>query len=231
MKTETGRTGEALRIGLTGGIASGKSLAADCFSERGVHVIDADKIAHQLLAPGAALVEQLGDIFAGDLVDEHGVLDRAKLRQLVFASGSQRQKLEALLHPPVLAAMKAAATEVDEPYVILVVPLLLEAGALDLVDRVLVIDCPVAAQIERLLLRDRIDRQLAERMLRAQATREERLTHADDVLENIGSPDEVQRLVAMLDAYYRLRAAHRPPQPGTGARPGRESPAAARHWN
>lgn len=195
------------KIGLTGGVASGKSLAAKCFVELGRTVIDADSIARELLAPGAALLDPLQAEFGEGLVAADGVLDRAKLRKIIFASAAKRRRLEQLLHPPILDAMTAASEKSGGPYVVLMIPLLIEANAMDRVDRVLLIDCPETLQLERLMLRDGIDRTLAERMLSAQATREQRLANADEVIENIGSKDELADCVARVDDFYRKLAA------------------------
>ena len=205
------KASQTLRVGLTGGVASGKSTVADHFARLGVSVIDADRIALQLVAPGEPMLARLQAEFGSALVDQNGQLDRARLRQLVFEAPSQREKLEALMHPPIFKAMEDAADAATGEYLVMVIPLLVETGAEKLVDRVLLVDCTVAEQIERLIHRDKIDQGLAEQMLAAQATRDERLAVADDVLANSGSPDDLALAVVRLDGYYRRLARERSP--------------------
>lgn len=193
---------QILRIGLTGGVASGKSTVADHFSELKVRVIDADQIARQLVEPGQPLLARLQAEFGAGLVDEHGQLDRKQLRQQVFEAPSQRARLEALMHPPILSAMLEAADAASGDYLIMMIPLLAETGAEKMVDRVLLVDCEPAEQIDRLVLRDGIDRRLAEQMLAAQASREARLALADEVLTNSGSLDDLGPAVARLHGFY-----------------------------
>lgn len=195
-----------LRVGLTGGIASGKSMVAAHFARLGVRLIDADLVARELVAPGQPLLARLVEAFGADLLNASGALDRAELRRRVFDSPAELEKLEALMHPPILAAMVAAAEAASGDYLLMIIPLLVETAAQSLVDRVLVVDCSAAEQIERLMRRDGIDQRLAERMLAAQASREERLALADDVLVNSGSPDELGPKVAELDRFYRRLA-------------------------
>lgn len=207
------KASQTLRVGLTGGIASGKSTVADHFARLGVPVIDADRIALQLVAPGEPMLARLQAEFGNALIDENGHLDRARLRQLVFEAPSQREKLEALMHPPIFKAIAEAADVATGEYLVMVIPLLVETGAEKLVDRVLLVDCTVAEQLERLRHRDEIDQALAEQMLAAQATRDERLAVADDVLANSGRPDDLAPAVMRLDRYYRRLARERSPAP------------------
>lgn len=223
MKTNKPKPSRTLRIGLTGGIASGKSLVADHFSSLGISVIDADRIALQLVAPGEPMLARLQAEFGNDLIDENGQLNRARLRQLVFEAPSQREKLESLMHPPIFTAMAEAADAATGEYLIMMIPLLVETGAEKLVDRVLLVDCTVSEQIERLMQRDGIDRGLAEKMLAAQASRDERLAKADDVLANSGSVDDVSDAIVRLDSFYRGLARERWPEAGAG--PGGRTPA------
>ncbi|NNF50902.1 MAG: dephospho-CoA kinase [Gammaproteobacteria bacterium] len=196
-----------LRVGLTGGIASGKSLVADSFARLGIQVIDADEISHALLAPGAPLLASIREEFGSEIFDPNGELNRSRLRRLVFDSESCRRRLEAILHPAILKELNAAAESAEGPYLIMVIPLLVEVGAADMVGRVLVVDCTVDTQIERLIGRDGIDLALARSMVAAQATREERIALADDIIDNNGSPEETDRMVATLDSFYRQLAA------------------------
>ncbi len=193
----------ALRVGLTGGIASGKSAAADCFRDLGITVVDADQVARSLLAPGQPLLEQVTNEFGSKLLTADGTLDRAALREQVFSSSEDRQRLEKLTHPAIFARLAALATEAPGPYVVLEIPLLVETNASGRVDRVLVVDCEPAAQLRRLLARDGIDQGLAERMLAAQASREARQAVASDLLLNDGSIGDLCRMVAGLDGFYR----------------------------
>jgi dephospho-CoA kinase len=181
-----------LRIGLTGGIGSGKTTISRMFEKLGVPVIDTDAIAREVVAPGQPLLAEIVRVFGSDLRLADGSLDRAALRQRVFANPALRRRLEAITHPAIDAAMqqRLAALPEQTPYVLLVIPLLLEAGWQDRVDRVLLVDCPETLQVERLVARDGIDADAAWRMVRSQASREARRQAADDVIENDGSLDE-----------------------------------------
>lgn len=192
-----------MKIGLTGGIASGKSSAASCFQHLGITVIDADQIARQLLATGQPLLAELVSEFGPEVLDSTGALDRDALRRRVFESAAERQKLDALTHPAILTRLAEQAEAAQGPYVILEIPLLVETGADQQVDRVLVVDCAPGLQLARLVERDALDPQLARRMLAAQASRETRLQAADDVILNDSGQDELRRMVAGLDGYYR----------------------------
>ncbi len=198
-----------LRIGLTGGIASGKSTAARRFAALGVPVIDADAIAREVVAPGepglAAVVERFGP----SILTAAGELDRRALRERVFADTAARRDLEALLHPRIRARMQALAERAEAPYVVLAIPLLAEGGARDRVDRVLVIDVPEELQLARVLARDGGSRAQAEAILAAQAGRTARLALADDVLENSGDITALERGVDELHRRYLALAASR----------------------
>jgi len=198
-----------LRIGLTGGVASGKSTVADLFAKHGATVLDTDLIAREVTEPGqpalAALVAALGrGILAKD-----GRLDRAQLRTRLFADAELRQTVESILHPAILAELGRQSAAASGPYQVLVIPLLVEGDRAGLVDRVLVVDCPPEMQIERLLLRDKETRAGAQAMLDAQAGRLERLAAADDVIVNNGPETALAALVADLDRQYRKIAAKR----------------------
>jgi dephospho-CoA kinase len=193
----------ALIVGLTGGIASGKSAVADLFAARGVPVLDTDLIARDVVAPGTEGLARLVAAFGEDVLDERGALDRGALRARVFAEPAEREALEAIVHPLVLATLTDRAATAGGPYQIHVIPLLVETGLADRVDRVLVVDCEPALQIERLLGRDAGDRAQAERILAAQADRATRLAAADDVIANDGELGALAPSVARLDAFYR----------------------------
>lgn len=194
------------RIGLTGGIASGKSTVADLFADAGAVVIDTDRIAREVVEPGrpalAALVTSLGP----GILDREGRLDRAPLRRRIFTDADVRHTVESILHPAILAELGRQSAAAGGPYQVLVIPLLVEGDRGGLVDRVLVVDCPVDTQIERLIARDGETRESAQAMLAAQARRQERLASADDVIENDGSSADLAAAVAALDRRYRKMA-------------------------
>jgi dephospho-CoA kinase len=196
-----------LRIGLTGGIASGKSTIAALFAGRGVTVLDTDRIAREVVEPGqpalAALVQALGS----DILARDGRLDRALLRRRIFADAATRRTVEEILHPAILEALGRQSLAAPGPYQILVIPLLVEGDRAGLVDRVLVVDCPEELQIERLMSRDGETREAALGMLAAQASRRVRLAAADEVIVNDGPTGDLERQVAGLDRKYRELAA------------------------
>lgn len=191
-----------MRIGLTGGIASGKTTVADLFAELGVAVIDTDVIARDVVAPGQPALRRLVEAFGDDILDSKGELDRRRMRRRVFADESQRKKLEAILHPVIGAEMMARAEAAGGPYQVLVVPLLLETGMGGLVDRILVVDCPPQTQMERLMARDGETEQGARRILDAQLDRADRLAAADDVLVNDGDLEGLRGRVRDLHRAY-----------------------------
>ncbi|WOE78728.1 dephospho-CoA kinase [Pseudomonas protegens] len=171
-------------LGLTGGIGSGKSAAAQHFIDLGVHVIDADHAARWVVEPGRPALEQIARHFGDSVLQADGQLDRAALRKLIFEVPEQRRWLEALLHPLIAEEIVSHLARAESPYAILVSPLLIESGQFRMTQRILVIDVPQQLQIERTLQRDQISEQQVQAILQAQASREERLRHADDVLVN-----------------------------------------------
>lgn len=196
-----------LRIGLTGGIASGKSTAAQRFGELGVPVLDADESARAVVAPGqpglAAVVEKFG---AGVLTAE-GALDRRALRNLIFADAGLRRELGLILHPLIRADMEQKAAVAVGDYLVLAIPLLIEQPREPgRVDRILVVDVDAALQLERVMARDSSSRSEAQAILSAQATRAARLAAADDVLVNSGTVEELRRGVDVLHERYRALA-------------------------
>jgi len=211
-----------LRIGLTGGIGSGKSTAAAEFAKRGVPVIDADAIAHELTAPGSAALPAIAARFGADLVDAQGRLDRRALRTRAFADATARSALEALLHPHILVRMAERAKASAGAYLIFVVLLLVECDLAVLFDRVLVIDCAEALQAARVLARDGETAENLQRMLAAQAGRAARRALADDVIENDGGLEELTAAVGRLHETY-ITLAGRAPFPRSG-RGGQNSP-------
>jgi len=188
---------------LTGGIASGKSECARRFEALGASVIDADVVARELVAPGMPALYEIAAAFGAHLLDSSGSLERAEMRALVFADAAARKKLEAILHPRVRDELRARSQTVTGPYAMLVVPLYVESGGYDFVDRVCVVDLPRDIQLARAIARDRMSPSLAEAMLDAQATREQRLAMADDVIDNSGAPCALNARVAHLDSLYR----------------------------
>lgn len=196
-----------LRIGLTGGIASGKSVVTDLFAELGVPVIDTDKIARDVVAPGQPALEAVKKRFGDGVMSEDGTLDRGALRNIVFADSQAREDLEAILHPAIGDEVRRRVHTAGGPYQLIVVPLLVGSPLLDFVDRVLVVDCPVETQLARLVARDAESVEQAKRMIAAQATRGQRLEIADDVIANDAELDATREQVRALDARYRTLAA------------------------
>jgi dephospho-CoA kinase len=200
-----------LHVGLTGGIGAGKSAVSQGFRERGAHVIDADQLARELLAPGSELLERVVAAFGRDLLDDDGRLVRSRLAERIFADDDARRQLEALLHPRInaLEAERAAAIGARLPQAVVLyeAPLLLESGAAGNVDRVLVVDLPEALQLERATARrDRSDDQVRA-IMAAQCRRQERLQRADDVIDNSGPwPATAQQIEALMERYRALAA-------------------------
>lgn len=200
---------QPFRIALTGGIASGKSIVADMFAERGAAIIDTDVIARELVQPGGAALEEIRERFGDQFIGPSGDLDRAAMRKLIFNNDQSRQDLEAILHPRIGAEVRRQAEIADGHYQVIVVPLLLGSPLLHYVDRVLVVDCEETTQLERLLARDAETAEQARRILAAQAGREERLAIADDIISNDGSISDTKRQVKKLDKRYRSLARRR----------------------
>jgi dephospho-CoA kinase len=196
-----------LRIGLTGGIASGKSMVADLFAGRGATVIDTDRIAREVVEPGMPALQSLTQALGAGILDSDGRLDRARLRKRLFEDDDTRRTVEGILHPAILSDLSRQSAVAPGPYQVLVIPLLVEGERQDLVDRVLAVDCPEEMQIERLMRRDGESREQASRMLRTQVSRAERLAAADDIIVNDGPPGELAGRVAELDRQYRDLAA------------------------
>lgn len=195
-------------IGLTGGIGSGKSAVADRFAALGVPVIDTDVIARRLTERGGEALDAIRAAFGESVMQPDGSLDRAALRRRVFVDADARRRLEAILHPRIRRAVGQALAALETPYAIVVIPLLVETqGYRDVLDRVLVIDCPEALQVERVMARNGLSRAEVEAILAAQATRAERLALADDVLPNTAAPDALGAAVDALHARYLALAA------------------------
>jgi dephospho-CoA kinase len=193
-------------VGLTGGIGSGKSAVADCFARLGAAIVDTDAIAHELTGPGGAAMAAIRGAFGEAVIADDGSLDRVAMRRRVFSDAGERQRLEAILHPMIRAESdrrchKALAD--GAPYVVLVVPLLVESGSYrDRVGRIAVVDCDDETRIARVQARSRLSRDEVERIIATQASREERLAVADDVIDNSGNLHDLDARVASLHARY-----------------------------
>jgi dephospho-CoA kinase len=190
------------RIGLTGGIASGKSMVADQFAALGAGIVDTDALARELVEPGSAALAEIVSEFGNGIVGADGRLDRPALRRQVFADADRRRRLEAILHPRIREAALARADASGSPYVIVVVPLLFETGFDRLVDRTLAVDCPESVQLDRLIRRDGVAADEARAVLAAQLSRPQRTRAADDVIDNGGAIEATQARVAELHARY-----------------------------
>lgn len=195
-----------LVIGLTGGIASGKTAVSRYFEHLGVPVIDADVVAREVVEPGEAGLDAVVKEFGAEILDDKGRLDRRRLRSLVFENPSGRRSLESILHPLIRQRMEAQLDELNDDYAILAIPLLLETGQTDMVDRVLVVDASESAQIERTRKRDGVAEEEVRQIMSSQASRADRLAQANDVIENNGTIDELRQRVRRLDEFYRSLA-------------------------
>jgi dephospho-CoA kinase len=203
-------------IGLTGGIGSGKTAVAECFARLGAAVIDTDAIAHELTGPGGAAMPALTSAFGQSVMAADGRLDREAMRRQAFSDPETRRRLEAILHPMIQARADSRCEETlktGAPYVVLVVPLLVESGAYRRrVDRVVVVDCDDEVRIGRVMDRSGLSRDDIERIMAAQASREARLAAADDVIDNNGSRDDLAAQVTALDHRFRAAFARKSPK-------------------
>ena len=199
----------ALVIALTGGIGSGKTSVANLLAEFGAAIVDTDEIAHELTAAGQPGAAQIGAEFGAQYLDAAGALDRARMRELVFSDAAAKQRLEAVLHPMIRAEVQArvekfaASPREKVPYVVIVVPLLIETGAYrDLAQRILVVDSAEGKQVERVQHRSNLDPSAVKAIMANQATREQRLSHADDVVRNDGDLQALHDAAAALHQKY-----------------------------
>ena len=209
-------------IGLTGGIGSGKSTVGDAFAAHGIAVIDTDAIAHALSAPGGAAIAAIRAAFGPDFIGADGAMDRARMRDRVFENPQERLRLEGLLHPLIRAETARQSALARSPYVILMIPLLVEAARRDpqwraRFDRVAVVDCRETTQISRVMARNGFTEEAVLRILTAQATRAERLVAADDVIDNDGGPELIAPQVERLHQRYLQLAAAARPDTGTAS--------------
>ena len=191
-----------LKIGLTGGIGSGKSTAAERFLKLGVPVIDADVIAREIVEPGKPAFEAVVAAFGNQVVDEDGRLDRKALRTIVFADPEQKSRLENILHPQIHAEILHQLEQIAYPYCVVVIPLLAESKRNYPLDRILVVDLPEELQIARTTTRDKESAKHVEQIIRSQAPRQQRLSIADDVIENSGTPETLLKNIDSLHQKY-----------------------------
>lgn len=196
-------------LGLTGGIASGKSAAAQRFAELGVHVVDADQASRWVVEPGRPALAQLVQRYGPGLLQADGSLDRSALRKVIFEDAEQRHWVEALLHPLIANEIAESLASATSPYAVFVSPLMVESGQYRITQRLLVIDAPEALRVERTLARDNTNPAQVQAILKAQASREERLRHADDVLVNDRDLAWLRAEVERLHHFYlTLRGGH-----------------------
>jgi len=191
-----------LSIGLTGGIASGKSTVADMFADLGATIIDTDLIAREVVEPGRPALDEIRKAFGDDVFTGNGSLDRKAMRAIIFADPTKRQLLESILHPRIRQEASDQAARAKGPYQIVVVPLLVESPMRTSMDRIVVVDCDEKVQLARLLARDAESPEQAQRIIDAQASRADRLAIADDVITNDGDLDETRQQVEWLHARY-----------------------------
>ena len=191
---------------MTGGIASGKTSASDLFASYGVPILDTDLAARTVVEPGQPALDEIKVSFGNDVINASGELDRAVLREVIFEQPEKRRELEAILHPKIRAHINEQKNQLDAAYCIIVVPLYLESGRGYEADRILVIDVPTDLQRERLAKRDNTSPEQIEQILKSQATREERLSAADDVIDNTATPESLAARVAELHQQYLSQA-------------------------
>lgn len=195
------------RVGLTGGVASGKTTVAALFTELGAGLVDTDQVAREVVATGEPGLEAVIEAFGADILLDSGDLNRSALRAIVFRDPDERRKLEALLHPLIRARTLSQLETIEAPYAVVVVPLLVETDFAQFVDRILVVDCPRELQLERLVRRDQISAADAEAMVAAQVDRKTRSARADDILDGSQSLATTRKRVGMLHTDYLRRAA------------------------
>jgi dephospho-CoA kinase len=192
-----------LKIGLTGGIGSGKSTIADLFKTLfNIPIIDADIIARQLVEPGQKALFLIQNKFGQSVINQNGALDRDKLREIIFTDPAKKQQLEEILHPLIYSEMQSIFDKQNSSYSILCIPLLMETKHCSFVDRVLVVDCSVEVQIERVMRRDKQSKNLIMSIISSQVSRQYRLTHTNDVIENTKSTNQLAEQVKKLHNQY-----------------------------
>ena len=192
----------ALKIGLTGGIGSGKSAACEIFSELGVPVIDADNITHSLVKPGMLAFKEIIKMFGNEVISSDGTLDRKIIRDTIFTNKIDRKKLEDILHPAVYREISVQVENINSKYCIISIPLLLETDASKTVDRILVIDVPRELQLKRALNRDKTNKSDIDAIIDSQISRKDRLSAADDIVDNKGDIDNLRKRIRDLHEFY-----------------------------
>jgi dephospho-CoA kinase len=191
-----------LIIGLTGGIGSGKTVASQLFNELGIPVIDADVVARQIVQPGQPALEELRILFGNGILTPDGQLDRAELRSIVFSDSTKRKRLEAILHPRIREEMRRQAHQLNSPYCIFAIPLMVETGQKNMVDLILVIDSSDELRRQRIKQRDNLNDNQIDAIFAAQATRDQRLACADDVIHNDADLAHLKAQVIELNRRY-----------------------------
>jgi dephospho-CoA kinase len=194
------------KVGLTGGIGSGKSLVSELFSRLGVPVLDADDIVRELSVPGSPVMDEIINIFGNNIIDTSGNLNRSKLRHQIFSDEGLRNRLESIIHPHVFDMLNSKISEITSSYCILSIPLLLETGSQEFVDTILVIDCPVSLQVDRVCKRDGLSVQEVNNIINTQIPRVDRLDAANEVIVNDGDLKKVSDKVMELHLDYSKRS-------------------------
>lgn len=192
-----------LKIGLTGGIGSGKSTACEIFSELGVPIIDADIVARKVVQAGMPALQLIKEEFGEDIITKDGLLDREKARDQIFTNEIDRKKLENILHPVIYERIVHETENINSSYCIISIPLLLETEALDIIDRVLIIDVSEKLQLSRASVRDNASLNDIERIIRTQISRDNRLAAADDIINNEGDIENLRRQIHDLHEFYK----------------------------
>ena len=195
---------DTLKIGLTGGIASGKSTVCDLFSQLSVEIIDADKISHDITKKDGLAFEEILDHFGKKILGLDGELDRQQLRSIIFNDVAEKKALENIIHPKVLNEINNNISDSTAPYLIIAVPLMIETGMHELMDRVLLIDCSIETQVRRLIERDKCSKQQAQSIIQNQASLESKRAICDDVIVNEEgtSLDHLKTEVIRLNSFY-----------------------------
>jgi len=191
-----------LKVGLTGGIGCGKTTVATLFAELGVPILDADIVSRELVSPGQPALAEIVQTFGQSILNADGSLNRASLREVVFSDSEQKHKLEAILHPLVYQNIQSQLDQLQTPYSIICIPLLFETRKTDFVDRILVVDCPESVQIARVQKRDQLTAEFVQAIVDSQVSREYRLAHANDLIDNTSLDSRLAEQVKTLHNFY-----------------------------
>ena len=197
-----------LRVGLTGGIGSGKTTVCNIFSELGVPVIDADMISHKLVCKGKPALKRIKEIFGDIIIDVNGELDRNRMRNIIFSDIKARKQIESILHPLIYNEIQKQVSKLNNPYCIICIPLLFETNSENKVDRILVIDVPKNIQLKRAVLRDDKSTMDIKKIIDTQAPRKHRLQSADDIIVNDGDIAKLRDQISKLDKKYNKLSAN-----------------------